>query len=167
MESLLQDKLGICELHFYARLHQQPILISARVLKDKKQDLIKEKESFDAQNLLIQTQVASFEQQSRDLKSSLATKTKMSSRCVKMSKQVQQAKKELICRANEYQTLKEAAGGFLSWTEELQNRAELMENFDEREEIERGARKLVGALERCEREEVKVICAPLRRMLLD
>ena len=148
-------------------MYQHLILIRARVLKDKKQDLIKEKESFNAQNQLIQTQVASFEQQSRDLKSSLATKTKMSSRCVKMSKQVQKAKKELICRANEYQTLKEAAGGFLSWTEELQNRAELMENFDEREEIERGVKKLVGALERCEREEVRGICAPLRRMLLD
>ena len=84
-----------------------------------------------------------------------------------MSKQIQQAKKELICSANEYQTLKEAAGDLLSWTEELQNRAELMESFDEREEIERGVRRLVGALERCEREEVKRICAPLKLMLLD
>ena len=90
----------------------------------------------------------------------------MSSRCAEMSKQVQQAKRELICRANEYQTLKEAAGDFLSWTEELQNRAELMESFDEKEEIRRGVRKLVGALERCEREEVRGICVPLRRMLL-
>ena len=102
----------------------------------------------------------------------------MSSRCAELSKQAQQAKRELICRANEYQTLKEAAGGFVLWTGELQNRAELMESFDEREEIRRGVRKLVGALEGCERKEVRAICAPLRvlvdgeqeeqvRMLLD
>lgn len=84
-----------------------------------------------------------------------------------MSKQVQQAEKELTYRANEYQTLKEAAGDFLSWTEELRNRAELMESFDEREEIGRGVRRLVGTLERCEREEVKRICAPLKLMLLE
>ena len=138
------------------------ILIRARVLKDTKQDLINEKESFNAQNQAIQTEIASFEQQSRDLTSSLLTRKRMSSRCAGLSKQVQHAKRELIYRANEYQTLKEAAGDFLSWTEELQNRAELMDSFDEREEIGRGVRRLVGALERCEREEVRVICAPLR-----
>ena len=131
-------------------------------MKDKKQDLISEKESFNAQNQAIQTEIASFEQQSRDLTSSLLNKITMSFRCAGLSKQVQQAKRELICRENEYQTLKEAAGGFLSWTDELQNRAELMESFDEREEIRRGVRRLVGALERCEREEVRAICAPLR-----
>ena len=131
-------------------------------MKDKKQDLISEKESFNAQNQAIQTEIASFEQQSRDLTSSLLNKITMSFRCAGLSKQVQQAKRELICRANEYQTLKEAAGGFLSWSDELQNRAELMESFDEREEIRRGVRRLVGALERCEREEVRAICAPLR-----
>ena len=124
--------------------------------------MISEKETFNARNQAIQTAIASFEQQSRDLSSSLLTKKKMSSRCAELSKQAQQAKRELICRANEYQTLKEAAGDFVLWTGELQNRAELMESFDEREEIRRGVSKLVGALEGCERKEVRAICAPLR-----
>ena len=140
--------------------------------------MITEKESCYTRNEAIQTAIASFEQQSRDLSSSLLTNKEMSSRCAELSKQAQQAKRELICRANEYQTLKEAAGGFVLWTGELQNRAELMESFDEREEIRRGVRKLVRALEGCERKEVRAICAPLRvlvdgeqdeqvRMLLD
>ena len=127
--------------------------------------MISDKESFNAQNRAIQTEIASFEQQSRDLSSSLLTKKEMSSRCAKMSKQVQQAKRELICRANEYQTLKEAAGNFVLWTGELRNRAELMESFDEKEEIRRGVRRLVGTLEGCERKDVRAICAPLKVLL--
>ena len=91
-------------------MYYQLTLNRARILKDKKQDLISEKESCYTRNEAIQTAIASFERQSRDLSSSLLTKKEMSSRCAELSKLAQQAKRELICRANEYQTLKKAPG---------------------------------------------------------
>lgn len=134
-------------------------------MKDQKQDLINEKASVAARTRTLQSEIASIEQQRRDLESSLQAKKELSFRCDELSKQAQQSKKELGCRANEYQTLKEAASHFSLWTEELRNRAELMEDFEEGDEIKSGVLRLVGDLERCEREEVRRLGGPLSALI--
>ena len=40
-----------------------------------------------------------------------------------------------------------------------------MESFDEREEIRRGVKRLIGTLEGCERKAVRAICAPLKALV--
>ena len=140
-------------------------LENKRVLKDKKRDLINEKESVNSRNQTLQIEIAACDKESRELQSALKAKRSLSTRCGKMSEQAQRSKTELACRAMEYQNLKEAAGQFLLWAERLQSRAELMESFDEEEDISRGLLRLVGDLERCESEEVRKIYSPLKALL--
>ena len=101
------------------------------MLKDKKKDLVSQRNRVNLEHEVVKTKIFSLEVQNKELEAVLQGHKKLSTRCGKLTEQAKLSKKELECKANDYQALKEAAGSFLLWTEALQHRAELLEDFDD------------------------------------
>ncbi|KAL2048257.1 hypothetical protein N7G274_000168 [Stereocaulon virgatum] len=140
--------------------------VGGMVLKDKKQDLIKQRSRVNTEFEAVKSEISSLEKQNIELEAALQGNKKLSTRCGKLTQQAKFSKKELVCKADEYQALKEAAGSFLLWSETLQHRAELMEDFDDGEHLDQMALRLVDDLAKCKQREVNAICQPLQALLL-
>ena len=136
------------------------------MLKDKKQDLVNQKSRVNTEFEAVKTEISTLEKQHKELEAALHGNKKLSTRCGKLTQQAKISKKELVCKANDYQALKEAAGSFLLWSETLQHRAELMEDFDDGEHLDQKVLGLVDHLAKCKQREVNAICQPLQALLL-
>ena len=136
------------------------------MLKDKKQDLINTRDSVDSQQRTLKIEIASLEKQNKDLEADLKTQSKLSARCSQLNQRAKSSKRDLASKANDSQALKEAASRFLLWTEILQSRAGLMEDFDDGEQLRQMALRLVDDLSKNKRQEVIEICQPLQALIL-
>ncbi len=136
------------------------------MLKDKKWDLTQQRLSANLEHQTLRTEIASLQAQNQDLETVLETNKKLSAQCGKAAEQVRRSERRLVCKANDYQALKEAAGNLLLWTETLQSRAEVMEDFDDGAHLGEMALRLVDDLSKCKRNDVNEICQPLQTLLL-
>ena len=137
------------------------------MLKDKKQDLVSQKNRINLEHEAVKIEIFSLEEQKKELEVVLQGHKELSTQCGKLTEHAKHSKKELVCKANDYQALKEAAGSFLLWTEALQHRAELLEDFDDGDHLGQIALRLVDDLSKCKQQEVNAICQPLQALLLD